>query len=50
MKEKDENKKESIKYLLFIGIPVLIVLSILGAYYQMTNPIMVLSKRCFWEM
>lgn len=44
MKEKDENKKESIKYLLFIGIPVLIVLSILGAYYQMTNPIMVLSK------
>lgn len=39
-----ENKKEGIKYILFIGIPVIIILSVLGAYYYATNPMTILSK------
>ncbi len=37
-------KGAGLKYILFIGIPVIIILGVLGAYYQMTNPIQILNK------
>lgn len=43
MNEGKENKG-ALKYTLFIGIPVIIVLGVLGAYYHMTNPMSVLTK------
>lgn len=44
MNELKENKGAGLKYFLFIGIPVIIVLGILGAYYYATNPMNVLIK------
>jgi len=44
MNDFEKNKSASLKYFLFIGIPVIIVLGVLGAYYQMTNPLKVLTK------
>lgn len=44
MNDYEKNKGASLKYFLFIGIPVIIVLGVLGAYYQMTNPLKVLTK------
>lgn len=44
MEETKTNKGSGLKYLLFIGIPVLIILGILGAYYHFTNPMQVLTK------
>lgn len=38
MIEKKENKGSGLKYFLFIGIPVLIILTVLGVYYYMANP------------
>lgn len=40
----NENKQEGLKYILFIGIPVIIILGVLGAYYYTTSPITILSK------
>ena len=44
MEEKKEFKGAGLKYFLFIGIPVIIVLGVLGAYYYATNPLTVLTK------
>ncbi|MCI8575434.1 MAG: hypothetical protein HFI09_03090 [Bacilli bacterium] len=44
MNDLEKNKGAGLKYLLFIGIPVIIVLGVLGAYYQMTNPMTILTK------
>jgi hypothetical protein len=44
MNDLEKNKGAGLKYALFIGIPVIIVLGVLGAYYQMTNPLTILSK------
>lgn len=40
---ENPNKKSGLKYFLFIGIPVLIVLAVLGFYYYITNPKEVLT-------
>jgi len=39
-----EEKKAGLKYFLFIGIPVLIVLVVLGCYYHATNPMTILKR------
>lgn len=44
MNNENENKSAGLKYLLFIGIPVIIILGVLGAYYQMTSPLSVITK------
>ena len=44
MNNESENKSAGLKYLLFIGIPVIIILGVLGAYYQMTSPLSVITK------
>lgn len=44
MNEVKENKGSGLKYLLFIGIPVIIILGVLGAYYYVTNPMSILTK------
>lgn len=40
----EENRRAGLKYFLFIGIPVIIVLVVLGAYYYVTNPMTVLTR------
>lgn len=39
-----EEKKAGLKYFLFIGIPVLIILIVLGCYYTATNPMTILKR------
>lgn len=44
MNEVKENKGSGLKYFLFIGIPVIIILGVLGVYYHLTNPLNVLTN------
>lgn len=44
MDETKTNRGSGLKYFLFIGIPVLIILGMLGIYYHLTNPMTILTK------
>ena len=44
MNIENENKSATWKYILFIGIPVILVLGLLGYYYHLTNPLIVFTK------
>lgn len=42
--ENEYNTKAGFKYFLFLGIPVIIILGVLGAYYYTTNPKSILES------
>ena len=44
MEETPNNQKAGLKYFLFIGIPVILILGILGTYYYITNPLTLITK------
>lgn len=39
----EKNNSSGIKYFLFLGVPVMIILTVLGAYYYTTNPMTILT-------